>query len=217
MLRLASWTSFFASKPPSSFLLLERIQAPRDLEHKFSLIHMNSALLVELSKLFRTKTCVFLLNRWISPINACICLKKQKIIIIEEKIMKKNLFEECIKNHCLKFLSIFYCIADVAKCWSIFSRGKNSFQKCSFSNNILFLRSVLLFRIGSSFEKTFNIMIQVRECKCFYDNKHVSFFKKKSRMARVKLTLQANNYTIYIKRQGTQLNRIANKKNLQFV
>ena len=31
-------------------------------------------------------------------------------------------------------------------------------------------------------------------------------------MARVKLTLQANNYTIYIKRQGTQLNRIANKK-----
>ena len=112
----------------------------------------------------------------------------------------------------MKFLSIFYCIADVAKCWSIFSRGKNSFQKCSFSNNILFLRSVLLFRIGSSFEKTFNIMIQVRECKCFYDNKHVSFFQKKSRMARVKLTLQANNYTIYIKRQGTQLNRIANKK-----
>ena len=80
----------------------------------------------------------------------------------------------------MKFLSIFYCIADVAKCWSIFSRGKNSFQKCSFSNNILFLRSKLLFRIGSSFEKTFNIMIQVRECKCFYDNKHVSFFKKKS-------------------------------------
>ena len=38
------------------------------------------------------------------------------------------------------------------------------------------------------------------------------FQKKKSRMARVKLTLQANNYTIYIKRQGTQLNRIANKK-----
>ena len=114
----------------------------------------------------------------------------------------------------MKFLSIFYCIADVAKCWSIFSRGKNSFHECSFSNNILFLRSVLLFRIGSSFEKTFNIMIQVRECKCFYDNKHVSFFKKKgSRMARVKLTLQANNYTVYIIRQGIQLNRIANKKN----
>ena len=94
MLRLASWTSFFASKPPSSFLLLERIQAPRDLEHKFSLIHMNSALLVELSKLFRTKTCVFLLNRWISPINACICLKKNNHffthVIIEEKIIKKT-------------------------------------------------------------------------------------------------------------------------------
>ena len=125
--------------------------------------------------------------------------------------MKKKPFWRMYKKSLFEISIYFYCIADVAKCWSIFSRGKNSFQKCSFSNNILFLRSKLLFRIGSSFEKTFNIMIQVRECKCFYDNKHVSFFKKKSRMARVKLTLQANNYTIYIKRQGTQLNRIANK------
>ena len=65
------------------------------------------------------------------------------------------------------------------------------------------MRSVLLYsELGVLLKRHLISWYRECKCKCFYDNKHVSFFKKKSRMARVKLTLQANNYTVYIIRQG---------------